>query len=135
MLEKGSELGSFGQEPLNSVRSVVDGEAGVGLAAEGVEDFLFRGALVGQDAAVVDVGESGDVPGVGGVPRAALPGVAGEAFQGRRSEKVDLRPGAGLDTVDRPHPPVGQVGAAVGAVALDERAGEDDGSAAVVDGP
>ena len=37
-----------------SAGGVVDGEAGVGLAAEGVEDFSFGGALVGEDAAVVD---------------------------------------------------------------------------------
>src|SRR5207302_1191742 len=36
---------------------------------------------------------------------------------------------------DGSHPGVGQVRAAVGAVALDERAGKDDGSAAVADGP
>jgi hypothetical protein len=113
----------------------MDGEAGVGDASQGVEDFLVGGALVGEDAAVVDIGEAGDVPGVGGVPGTALAGVAGEAFQGGGSEKVDLGPGAGLDAVNRPHPGVGQVGAAVGAVALDERAGKDDGSAAVVDGP
>jgi hypothetical protein len=125
----------FGEEFGEAAGRVVDGEAGVGDAPEGVEDFFIGGALVGEDAAVVDVGEAGDVPGVGGVPGAALPGVAGEAFQGCRSEKVDLGPGAGLDAVDRPHPGVGQVRAAVGAVTLDERAGKDDGSAAVVDGP
>lgn len=79
---------------------VVDGEAGVGLAAEGVEDFSGGGALVGEDAAVVDVGEAGDVPGVGGVAASALGGVAGEAFQGGGPQEMDLGPGGALDAVD-----------------------------------
>jgi hypothetical protein len=91
---------------LNSAGRVVDGEAGVGLAAKGVEDFLFRGALVGEDAAGVDLGDSGDVPGVGGVPRAALAGVPGEALKGGGAEEVDLGPGAALDAVDGADPGV-----------------------------
>src|SRR5207302_1971729 len=134
VLEKGSELGSFGQEPLNSVRSVVDGEAGVGLAAEGVEDFVFRGALVGQDAAVVDVGESGDVPGVGGVAGATLPGVASEPFEGGGAEEVDLGPGTALDAIDGAGPGMGAVGAAIRPAPFDEFPGERGGPPVSTDG-
>lgn len=80
--EGGFEFGPFGEEALGVSRGVVDGEAGVGETPEGVEDFLVGGALVGEDAAVVHVGEAGDVPGVGGVPGAALGGVAGEPLEG-----------------------------------------------------
>ncbi|MGH8974130.1 MAG: hypothetical protein ACRD0C_13125 [Acidimicrobiia bacterium] len=100
VLEEGSEFGPFGEESLDVVGGVVDGEAGVGLAAEGVEDFLFGGALVRKDAAVVDLGESGDVPGVGGVLGAALAGIAGEVLEGGGAEEVHLGPGAALDAVD-----------------------------------
>ncbi len=56
VLEKGPELGSFGEKPLPAGGSrFVDGEARVGLAAEGVEDFAVGGALVGEDPAVVDL--------------------------------------------------------------------------------
>ena len=119
--------GLFGEEPFDVAGGVVDGEAGVGLAAEGVEDFSFGGALVGEDAAVVDLGEAGDVPGVGGVAAAALAGVAGEALQGGGAEEVDLGPGAALDAVDGAGPGVGAVGAAVAAAAGDEGSGQRDG--------
>src|SRR5687768_8675581 len=104
--EEGVELGAFGTEPIDASRGV------------GVEDFSFGGALVGEDAAVVDVGESGDVPGVGGVAAPALGGVAGVADEGGGAEEVDLGPGAALDAVDGAGPGVGAVGAAVVAVAL-----------------
>ena len=118
MPEEGAEFGPLGEEPLALAGGVVDGEAGVGFAAEGVEHFPFGGALVGEDAAVVDLGEAGDVPGVGGLAGAALAGVAGEAFEGGGAEEVDLGPGAALDAVDGAGPGVGAVGAAVAAVAL-----------------
>ena len=128
LAEEETKFGLLVEELLDT-RGVVDGEAGVGFPAKGVEDFLFGCALVGQDAAVVDVGEAADIPGVGGVSAAALGGVAGEPFEGGGAEEVDLRPGAALDTVDRAGPRVGAVGAAVGAVTLDERPLELNGSA------
>ena len=73
MLQDGPQLGSFGAKPFDAAGCVVDGEACVGLTAQSAEDCLFRAAVVGEDAAVVDLGEAGDVPGVGGVPGAALP--------------------------------------------------------------
>jgi hypothetical protein len=100
MAQGGVECGPFGEEALEVAGCVVDGEAGVGDASEGVEDFLLGAALVGEDAAVVDLGEAGDVPGVGGVAGAALTGVTGEAFQGGGAEEVHLGPGAALDAVD-----------------------------------
>jgi hypothetical protein len=126
--------GLFGEEGLDVARGVVDGEAGVGLAAEGVEDFTFGGALVGEHAAVVDVGEAGDVPGVGGVATSALGGVAGEALEGGGAEEVDLGPGAALDAVDGAGPGVGAVRAAVAPAALDELAGQRQAGSVVVDG-
>jgi hypothetical protein len=114
-------------------RGVVDGEAGVGEAPEGAEDFGFGAALVGEDAAVVDVGEAGDVPGVGGVPGSALAGVAGEAFQGGGAEEMNLRPRSALDAVDGTAPSMGTVWAAVGPVALDEAARKGGDVAVVVD--
>jgi len=93
-------FGPFGEELGEPAGRVVDGEAGVRDASQGVEHFLVGGALVGEDAAVVDVGEAGDVPGVGGVAGAALARVAGEAFEGGGAEEVDLGPGAALDAVD-----------------------------------
>src|SRR5437879_9657318 len=120
MAQRGPQCGLFGEETLDVAGGVVDGEAGVGLAAEGVEDFSFGGALVGEDAAVVDVGEAGDVPGVGGVAASALGGVAGEAFQGGGAEEVDLGPGPALDAVDGAGPGVGAVGAPVGPAPFDE---------------
>ena len=83
------EFGALGAEAVEESWGVVDGEAGVGLAAEGVEDFSFGGALVGEDAAVVELGESGDVPGVGGVPSSALGGVALVPDEGGGAEEVD----------------------------------------------
>jgi hypothetical protein len=65
--EDGPVLVSFGEESLDPCRVIVRGETRVGHPEEGVENFAFRGALVGDHAAVVDVRESGDVPGVGGV--------------------------------------------------------------------
>ena len=129
LAEKETEFGLLVEELLDAAGGVVDGEAGVGLSAHGVEDFLFGGALVGENAAVVDVGEAADVPGVRGMSSSALGGVAGEAFEGGGAEEVDLRPGAALDAVDRAGPGVGAVGAAVGAVTFDERPLELDGSA------
>ena len=49
---------------------------------------------------MVDLGEAGDVPGVGGVAGAALAGVAREVLEGGGAEEVDLGPGAALDSVD-----------------------------------
>ena len=126
--------GLFGEEPFDVAGGVVDREAGVGLAAEGVEDFSFGGALVGEDTAVVEFGEAGHVPGVGCVPAPALGGVAGETLQGGGAEEVDLGPGAALDSVDGAGPGVGAVGAAVAAVAGDEGSGQHDGPVAFGDG-
>jgi hypothetical protein len=78
VVQRVAQCGLFGEEALDVAGGVVDGEAGVGLAAEGVEDFSFGGALVGQDAAVVDVGQAGDVPGVGGVAASAMQSNAAE---------------------------------------------------------
>ena len=51
----------------------MDGETGVGHPAEGIEHLCVRPcALFGEDAAVVDIWEPGDIPGVGGVPGPAL---------------------------------------------------------------
>jgi hypothetical protein len=72
MAQRVAQCGLFAEESLDVAGGIVDGEAGVGLAAEGVEDFSPGGALVGEDAAVVDLGEAGDVPGVGGVAASAL---------------------------------------------------------------
>ena len=83
---------------------------------------------------MVDLGQAGDVPGVGGLAGAALAGVTGEAFEGGGAEEVDLGPGAALDAVDGAGPGVGAVGAAVGAVAGDELPGEPDVDAVLVDG-
>ncbi len=94
------EFASFGEEALGVSWRVVDGEAGVGETAEGVKDFLLGAALVGKDAAVVDLWQSGDVPGVGGMPGTALPGVPGEAFQGGRAEQMNLAPSSALDAID-----------------------------------
>ena len=118
VLEEGAEFGAFGQQPFQLAGGFVNGEAGVGFPPEGVEHGPVGGALVGEDAAVVEFGEEGDVPGVGGVPGAALADVAGVAVQGGGAEEVDLGPGAALDAVDGAGPGVGAVGAAVGAVAL-----------------
>jgi hypothetical protein len=87
--------GSFGEQRGEPARGVVHGEASLRHAPKSGEDFPVGGALVSEDAAVVDVGEAGDVPGMGGMAGAALSGVAGEAFQGRGPEEVDLRPRAG----------------------------------------
>src|SRR5581483_4270639 len=126
--------GLLGEEPFHVAGGVVDREAGVGLAAEGVEDFSFGGALVGEDAAVVEVREAGHVPGMGRLPAPALGGVAGEALQGGGAEEVDVGPGASLDSVDGAGPGVRAVRAAVAAVAGDEGSGQHDGPVALGDG-
>ena len=89
VLEQRSEFAPFGDKTLDPTGGgLVDGEARVGLSAEGLEDFLLRGALVGHHAGVVDLRQPDDVPGVGGVPGAALPGVAGEALKRGGSEQA-----------------------------------------------
>ena len=125
-------LGPLLEETSDALGVVVGGEAGVGDTEEGVEDLPVGGALVSEDAAVVEVGEAGDVPGVGGVLGAALADVAGEAFQRRGAEEVHLGPGPALDPVDGTGPGVREVGAAVASVLLDERPGQNDGTSAVV---
>lgn len=75
-------LGPLGEEALDLACVVVGGEAVGGHSEEGVEDLAVGGAVLGEGAAVVDVAEAGDVPGVGGLAGAALAGVAGEALQG-----------------------------------------------------
>ena len=45
-------FGPFGEEFGEPGGCVVNGEAGVRDASEGIEDFLVGGALVGEDAAV-----------------------------------------------------------------------------------
>ena len=105
---------------------VVEGEPGVGHAAEGAEDLLCGRALVGHNAAMVDLGQSGDVPSVSGVERPALTCVAGETFEGRGPEEVHLGPGAALNPVDGADPGVGRIGAGIRAAALDERSREPD---------
>lgn len=47
--EPGAELGLLGQESLDVAGGVVDSEAGLGEAAEGVEDLSFGRALVGEN--------------------------------------------------------------------------------------
>ena len=60
--EDGPVLGPFVEEAPDALGVVVGSEAGVGDTEEGIEDFPVGGALVGEDAAVVDGGEAGDVP-------------------------------------------------------------------------
>jgi hypothetical protein len=98
--EDGLMFVPFGEEAADVVGVVVGSEAGLGYPQEGVEDFPWGAAVLGEDAAVVDLGEASDVPGVGGVPGAALAGVAGEAFQGGGAQQVYLGPGPTLDAVD-----------------------------------
>ena len=100
------------------------GEPRIGQTPEGVEDELLGVALVGEDAAVVDLGDAGDVPGVGGLAGAALADVAGEPLEGGGAEEVGLGPGAALDALDGAGPGVGAVGGSVGSPAFNERPGD-----------
>ncbi len=98
------------QLPVEGPRVASGGQGGIGLAGQRVGDLLGRVALVGEDPAVIDHGQPGGVPGVGGPAGAGLAGVAPVGVEGGAAEQVAGLPGAALGAVDGAGPGVGQVG-------------------------
>ena len=105
----------------------------VGLPGQRVGHLFSRAPLVGQGAAVVDDGDPGGVPGVGGLAGTGLAGVAPVGVQGSAAEQVAGFPGAALRPVDRARPGVREVGRTVLAGAMHERLGRRHGFPAAVE--
>ena len=135
--EEASELGALGPEALQVGGGVVDGEAGVGLAAEGVEDTRSGVRWSARTPPWSRSGRRVTFQVWVAWRAAALAGVAGEAFEGGGAEEVDLGPGAALGAVDGAGPGVGAVRACRPLRRpCDERTGQQvETRPSVVDGP
>jgi hypothetical protein len=119
------------------------GQGWVGVTGKRPGNLVGRPPLVGEGTAVVDDGDPGGVPGVGGLAGTGLAGVAPVGVQGGAAKQVAGLPGATLRPVDGTGPGVREVGRTVLAGALRERrrqahsfstAVEQDGEPSFCDG-